>query len=87
MPNTTEETLAEFLFRDIYIYYSAFNKLISDNGTNLLSGIVRYFIGLLRARYRTSTLYYPYINRKVENFNGLIGYILTKYLIGKPIRL
>ncbi|KOS36133.1 hypothetical protein ACN38_g13162 [Penicillium nordicum] len=87
VPDATEETLAEFLFRDIYAHYGAFNELISDNGPNLLSGAVRHFVGLLRARYRTTTPYHPRTNGKVENFNGLIGRMLTKYLMGKPTRL
>ena len=86
-PNATEETLAEFLFRDIYVYYGVFNELLSDNGVNLLSGVVKHFVGLLRARYRTTTPYYPRTNGKVENFNGLIGRMLIKYLMGKPTRL
>ncbi|KOS36085.1 hypothetical protein ACN38_g13229, partial [Penicillium nordicum] len=87
VPDATEETLAEFLFRDIYAHYGAFNELISDNGPNLLSGAVRHFVGLLRARHRTTTPYHPRTNGKVENFNGLIGRMLTKYLMGKPTRL
>ena len=87
VPDATEETLAEFLYRDIYAYYGAFNELLSNNSPNLLSGAVQHFIGLLKARHRTTTPYHPRTNRKVENFNGLIGRILTKYLIGKPTRL
>jgi hypothetical protein len=87
VPDATEETLAEFLFRDLYTHYGAFNELLSDNGANLLSGAVKHFVSLLRARHRTTTPYHPRTNGKVENFNGLIGRILTKYLMGKPTRL
>lgn len=87
VPDATEETLAEFLFRDIYAHYGAFNELISDNGPNLLSGAVRHLVGLLRTRHKTTTPYHPRTNGKVENFNGLLGRMLTKYLMGKPTRL
>ncbi|KAJ5393031.1 hypothetical protein N7465_012005 [Penicillium sp. CMV-2018d] len=71
VPDATKETLREFLYRNIHVYYSAFNELISDNGINLLSGAVWYFVGLLKARYRTIILYHPQTNSKVENFNRL----------------
>lgn len=61
--------------------------MLSDNGPNLLSGAVRHFAGLLKARHRTTTPYNPRTNGKVENFNGLIGRTLTKYLMGEPTRV
>ncbi|OQD73316.1 hypothetical protein PENANT_c212G08917, partial [Penicillium antarcticum] len=87
VPDATEEAIGQFLFEEIYVQYGAFEELISDNGPNLLAGAVRYFIGRLRAKHRTTTPYHPRTNGKVENFNGLIGRMLTKYLMGKPTRL
>lgn len=87
VPDATEEVIAEFLYRDIYAHYGAFTELISDNGPNLLSGVVRHFTELIQARHRTTTPYHPRTNGKVENFNGLVGRMLTKYLMGKPTRL
>ena len=87
VPDATEEALAQFLYRDIYAHYGAFTELISDNGPNLLSGAVRHFLQLIQARHRTTTPYHPRTNGKVENFNGLVGRMLTKYLMGKPTRL
>ncbi|OQD79113.1 hypothetical protein PENSOL_c337G01743, partial [Penicillium solitum] len=87
VPDATEEVLAEFLYRDIYAHYGAFAELISDNGPNLLSGAVRHLVALIQARHHTTTPYHPRTNGKVENFNGLVGRMLTKYLMGKPTRL
>ncbi|KAJ5951016.1 uncharacterized protein N7479_009429, partial [Penicillium vulpinum] len=49
VPDATEEVIAEFLYRDIYVYYSVFTELILDNSPNLLSGVVRYFTELIKA--------------------------------------
>jgi hypothetical protein len=66
--------------------YRAPIEVILDNSQNLLSGVVAYYLKLLKTRYRTTIPYYPRINGKVENLNRLLGRILTKYLIGKPTK-
>ena len=63
--------------------YGALLEILSNNSLNLLLGTVSYYLNLLKTRYWLTTPYYPRTNRKVENLNGLLGRILTKYLIGK----
>jgi hypothetical protein len=78
--------LGQFLHDQIFANYGALIELLSDNGPNLLSGAVRFYLQLIRTKHRTTTLYHPRTNRKVENLNGLLGRMLTKYLMGKPTR-
>jgi transposase InsO family protein len=86
VPDATEEAIAEFL-HEIYVNYGAPREILSDNGTNLLSGAVKHYVRMLKARHRTTTPYHPRTNGKVENLNGTLGKMLTKYLMGKPTRL
>ena len=67
--------------------YRAPIEVISDNSRNLLLGVVTYYLNLLKTRHRTTIPYYPRTNRKVENLNRLLGYILIKFLIGKLIKV
>jgi hypothetical protein len=87
VPEATEEAIARFLHEDIFINYGAPRELLSDNGPNLLAGAVQHYVKILQTRHRTTTPYHPRTNGKVENLNGLLGRILTKYLMGKPTRL
>ena len=87
LPEATEEIIARFLHDDIYTNYGAPREFLTDNGPNLLSRSVEYYIRLLEARHRTTTPHHPRTNGKVENFNGLLGRMLTRYLMGKPTRL
>ncbi|KAJ5131586.1 hypothetical protein N7448_005744 [Penicillium atrosanguineum] len=84
--DATEEAIGLFLFERIFVHYDAPREIISDNGRNLLAGAVRYFVKLLQTRYRTTTPYHPRTNGKVENLNGILGRMLTKYLMNKPTR-
>ncbi|KAJ5082230.1 hypothetical protein N7532_011273 [Penicillium argentinense] len=87
VPDATEETIGQFLHEDIFIQYGAPREIITDNGRNLIAKAVEYYIKLLKAKHRTTTPYHPRTNGKVENFNGILGRMLTKYLMGKPTRL
>jgi len=81
--DATDEAVADFLF-EIYCQYGAFKELLSDNGTNLNSAIVEHYLAKVKVKHRTTTPYHPQTNGKVERFNGMLGKILTKMLIGTP---
>jgi transposase InsO family protein len=87
VPEATEEELGRFLHEQIFMNYGAPIELISDNSQNLLSGAVDYYLKLLKTKHRLTTPYHPRTNGKVENLNRLLGRILTKYLIGKLIKV
>ena len=87
MPNASNEAITDFLHDEIFVNYRPPRELLSDNGTNFLSRIVTLYLKRLGTRHRTTTPYHPRTNSKVENLNGTLGKMLTKYLIGKPTRL
>lgn len=80
-------TIADFIHNEIFLPYGAPKELFSDMGANLLSASVELFLRKLGTRHRTTTPYHPRTNGKVERFNGLLGLILTKYLINQPTKL
>ena len=53
----------------------------------MLAASVEYYIRLVNAKHRLTTPYHPRTNGKVENLNGLLSRILTKYCVGKLIRV
>jgi hypothetical protein len=83
IPNTTNEAIAEFLHKEIFINYGAFNELVSNNRYNLLLQVIEVFIKILKAKHCIITLSHPQINRKNENLNSLLSRMLMKYLISK----
>jgi hypothetical protein len=85
--DATEENIADFLHEDLFTNYGAPQELLTDNGTNLLAKSVEFYLVKLKTRHRTTTPYHPRTNGKVENLNGLLGAMLTKYCMGLPTRV
>jgi len=79
--------VADFLYNEIFINYSLLRKLLFNNDINFLSCVVIYYLKKLRTQHRTMTLYYFCINKKIENLNEMLSFMLTKYLINKSTQL
>jgi hypothetical protein len=42
--NITNKAIAEFLYEEIFVNYSVFNELVSNNGCNLLSQVWKFLL-------------------------------------------
>jgi len=78
------ETVARALHENITIPYGPFKELLSDNGPQFVGQLMRAYLKRVQAKYRVTTPYHPRTNGKVENFNGILGTLLTKMLVNKP---
>jgi transposase InsO family protein len=63
--------------------YGPPKELLSDNSRNLTENVMKAYTALLSTKHRVTTPYHPRTNGKVENFNGLLGQVLTKMLINQ----
>jgi hypothetical protein len=59
IPDATNEAIAEFLHEEIFVNYGAFNKLVSNNGCNLLLQVMEVFVKILKMKHRIMTLSHP----------------------------
>jgi transposase InsO family protein len=84
LPNAKAETIARFLHEDITMIYGPPKELLSDNGSNLTSGVMKHYLNQLYVKHRVTTPYHPRTNGKVENFNGLLGATLTRMMVNRP---
>jgi len=87
LPDAKAETVARALHDAITTVYGPMRELLSDNGPNLIGKIMDAYLRLLKVKHRVTTPYHPRTNGKVENFNGLLGSVLTKLLVNKPTKL
>ena len=68
IPDTKAETVAEFLFSEIYCRYGSIEELVSDRGTEFINAIVIELQELLQIKSKVTTPYHPQANGMVENF-------------------
>jgi hypothetical protein len=87
LPDATEESIAEFIFNEIYMHYGAPQEIFTDGGKNLWGGVVQAYLKRIKTIHKGTSPYHPRTNGKVESLNGLIGSMLTKYLLGKPTKM
>lgn len=87
LPDARAETVAYALHDHLTMIYGPPKELLSDNGSNLAGWVLSAYLKVLATKHRFTTPYHPRTNGKVENFNGLLGNILTKMLIGRPSRV
>jgi hypothetical protein len=87
LPRATEDEIAEFIFKDIYMNFGAPVEIFTDGGKNLWGSVVQKYLEKIKTKHKGTSPFHPRTNGKVESLNGLIGNMLTKYLFGKPTRL
>ena len=85
--NAKKETVAQAIYDYIAMVYGPPQKLLSDNGANLIGKAIRHYLKLLKSRYRVTSPYHPRTNDKVKRFNNLLNTVFTKYLVNKPTAL
>ena len=67
--------------------FGAPQEIFTDGGKNLWGGVVEEFLQKVKTQHKGTSPYHPRTNGKVESLNGLLGRMLTKYLLGKPTRM
>jgi hypothetical protein len=84
---TTEDAIADFIFHEIYMHFDAPQEIFSDGGSNLWGKVVETYLKKIQTVHKDASPYHPRTNGRVERLNGIISGMLTKLLLGKPIKL
>jgi hypothetical protein len=87
LADATEDTIADFIFHEIYMHFGAPQEILSDGGSNLWGKVVETYLKKIQTVHKGSSPYHPRTNGRVERLNGIIGGMLTKLLLGKPTKL
>eukprot|EP00253_Pinus_taeda_P013313 PITA_13313 len=74
----TEHTVVNFLFEEIFVRYGIPREIMTDQGTQFTSKLVKDITDKYQIKHRRSTPYHPQANGKVESTNKTLEGIITK---------
>eukprot|EP00253_Pinus_taeda_P010386 PITA_10386 len=74
----TKDTMVTFLFEEIIVRYGVPRQIVTDQGTQFTSKLVRDLTEKYKIKHRKSTPYHPQANGQVESTNKFLENIMTK---------
>jgi transposase InsO family protein len=77
LKNETAETVAEALV-GIFSRVGVPKEIVSDQGPQLMSGVMKEVSRLLSVKQLVTTPYHPMYNGLVERFNGILKTMIVK---------
>ena len=80
LPEVTAPTVAKILVEEIVCRFSCPRSLLSDQGTNFTSKIVREVCRLLEVKKLQTTIYHPQCDGHTERFNRTLADMLACYV-------
>ena len=76
--STNEQFVVDFLFEEIFTHVKVPREIVTDQGTQFTSNLVKALTEQYKIKYRKSSPYHPQANGQVESTNKVIKAILTK---------
>jgi transposase InsO family protein len=78
LPKATEDTVANFLYEDIFVRFGVPQKIVTDQGAQFTSRLIESITEQFKIKHQMSTPYHPQANGQVEVTNRVLEAILTK---------
>jgi transposase InsO family protein len=76
--SSNEQSVVEFLFEEIITRFGVPWEIVTDQGTQFTSNLVKALTEQYKIKQRKSSPYHPQANSQVESTNKVIEAILTK---------
>ena len=80
IPNMKAETVAEFLYKEIFCRHGIPEEILSDRGTSFINEVIKELCLKFQTKHRLTTAYRPQTNGMIERFNKTIGECIAKLL-------
>jgi hypothetical protein len=78
LTSATENSVVQFLFKDIFTRFGVPREIVTDQGSQFTSRMVEKLMEEYKIKHRTSTPYHPQANGQVESTNKVLESIITK---------
>jgi transposase InsO family protein len=76
--SSSEESVIDFLYEDIFTLFGIPREIVTDNGTQFTSYSMEALTQRYQIKHYKSSPYHPQANGKVESTNKVLEVILTK---------
>lgn len=80
LPDSKSETVAKFLIEDVISHHGLPKEIITDQGAQFRSGIIKDLLRLMGIRKHQTAPYYPQCNGTTERVNDSIIQSLKNYV-------
>jgi transposase InsO family protein len=84
IPDKTETTVAEAIFKGLICRHSVPRKIITDQGTEFTNKLVQRLLERMNIVHKTTPPYYPQANGHVERFNRTLVESIAKQCEDEP---
>jgi transposase InsO family protein len=74
----TEKSVVEFIYEDIFTRFGVPREIVTDQGTQFTSKLMKELTEKYGIKHRKSSPYHPQANGQVESTNKVLETILTK---------
>eukprot|EP00253_Pinus_taeda_P019760 PITA_19760 len=76
--SATENSVVSFLYEDIFTHFGVLREIVTDQGSQFTSNMVKKLMEEYKIKHRKSTPYHLQANGQVESTNKVIESIITK---------
>ena len=81
LTSATENSVAQFLFEDIFTHFGVPREIVTDQGSQFTSRMMEKLMEEYKIKHRTSTPYHPQANGQVESTNKVLESITPRLFI------
>ena len=85
VPDASEKTVAEFIYKEIFMNYGCPVEILSDRGAQFMAKTLDIYLRQQNIKHLTTSAYHPRTNGKTERTNGVFKKIITKH-VGNHMR-
>lgn len=80
LPDATAESVATFLYEELFLQFGCPSEIVSDRGANFMSDVLQRYLAKLNIKHKATSAYHPRSNGKCERLNGVLGHMINKYV-------
>lgn len=80
LPDATAESVATFLYEEVFLQFGCPSEIVSNHGSNFTSDVLQRYLAKMNIKHKATSAYHPCSNGKCKCLNGVLGHMINKYV-------